>query len=226
MPFLVAIDGPAGAGKSTVARRIARKLGYTYLDTGAMYRSVAWKALQSDIAAEDADRLEAVARALAIRFSALREDSTQQVWLDGEDVTAAIRTPEVSSFTSRISVLPSVRAVVVDQQRRIAEAEARGVVLEGRDIGTVVFPNAPLKIFLTASPEERARRRVEEMQSRGLRVDADRTLAELLERDARDSHRETSPLAMADDAVPIHTDGLTIDEVVQRILALREERRS
>ena len=195
MPFLIAIDGPAGAGKSTVARRIANELGYTYLDTGAMYRSVAWKALRCGVPADDGAGLEALARGLSIRFSTLADDGIQRLWVDGEDVTAAIRTSEVSSVTSRISTIPSVRSIIVEQQRRVAESGAQGLVLEGRDIGSVVFPNAQLKIFLTASAQERARRRVEEMSARGLKVDTDSTLAELLERDERDSRRAASPMA-------------------------------
>jgi CMP/dCMP kinase len=225
MPFLIAIDGPAGAGKSTVARRLARGLGYAYLDTGAMYRSVAWKARQCAAEAGDAAQLEAIARGLDIRFSPLGEDCSQQVWADGEDVTAAIRTPEVSDLTSRISAIPAVRATVAERQRSIAEATRDGIVLEGRDIGTVVLPHAHLKVFLTASAEERARRRLEEMWSRGIRVDAANTLTELLDRDQRDTHRAVSPLAAAVDAVTVDTDGLTADQVVERILALWRERR-
>ena len=226
MPFLIAIDGPAGAGKSTVARSVAGRLGYTYLDTGAMYRSVAWKSLQCGYAESDADAIEQAARDLALEFTALREDGTQQVRVDGEDITAAIRTPEVSALTSRISTIAPVRAVVVEQQRRIAEAAPRGAVLEGRDIGTVVFPRAQLKIFLTASAAERARRRVEELHARGLDVDAEATLHELMERDERDSHRATSPLAKAADAIEVDTDGLSVDEVVERIAQLWEERQA
>lgn len=224
MPFQIAIDGPAGAGKSTVARRVSRELGFTYLDTGAMYRSLAWKALRHGIDPDDVGALEAEARRMIIEFSPLRDDGTQQVCVDGEDVTAAIRTPEVSSLTSRISAIAPVRAIVVDQQRRIAQAAALGVVLEGRDIGTVVFPNAALKIFLTASPGERARGRVEELRRGGVEADPDRTLAEMIERDERDSSRATSPLTMAEDAVPVNTDGIDADGVVAKILALWRER--
>ena len=224
MPFQIAIDGPAGAGKSTVARRVSRALGFTYLDTGAMYRSLAWKALQHGIASDDFLTLEATAQDLIIEFSPLQDDGTQQVTVDGEDVTTQIRMPEVSDLTSRISAIAAVRSVIVDQQRRVAKAAALGVVLEGRDIGTVVFPDAALKIFLTAGPEERARRRVEELRSRGLEVDAEKTLAELIERDERDSSRETSPLTMAADAIAVDTDGVGADGVVRRILTLWLER--
>src|SRR5207249_303021 len=147
---------------------------------------------------------------------------TQAVTLDGQEVTAAIRLPEVSALTSRISALPAVRRVVVEQQRRIGRNAMEGVVLEGRDIGTVVFPEAQLKIFLTASPEERARRRVAELQAKGLPVDYARTLAEQKERDARDSQRADSPLAQASDAFVLDTDGLSIEEVVTKILEKKQ----
>ncbi len=224
MPYLIAIDGPAGAGKSTVARRIARELGFTYLDTGAMYRSVAWKAIRGDVGVEDAHSLEMIARRLAIVFSPLGDDGAQRVWVDGEEVTSAIRVPEVSDLTSRISAIVAIRATIVEQQRRIADSAPLGVVLEGRDIGTVVFPNADLKIFLTASVEERARRRTEQQIKSGLCIDAERTLAELLERDDRDSHREASPLGIAPDAVQVYTDGLAVDAVVRHILDLWQDR--
>ncbi len=221
---IIAIDGPAGAGKSTVARQVAAALGYTYLDTGAMYRSVAWKALRTaaDPASEEA--MEEVARCLAIRFTPLTPDGKQQVFADDDDVTAEIRTPEVADLTSRISAFPSVRRIVVEQQRQMGATAERGVVLEGRDIGTVVFPEAPLKIFLTASPEERARRRVADLRARGMEADYAQTLADQIARDTRDTHRPDSPLAAASDAFSLSTDGLTITEVVERILALHGER--
>ena len=221
---IIAIDGPAGAGKSTVARQVAAALGYTYLDTGAMYRSVAWKALctAADPAREEA--MEEVARRLAIRFTPLTPDGKQQVFADDDDVTAAIRTPEVSDLTSRISAFPAVRRIVVEQQRRMGETAGRGVVLEGRDIGTVVFPNAHLKIFLTASPEERARRRVADLRGRGMEADYAQTLADQIARDTRDTHRQDSPLHAAPDAVGLSTNGLTIPEVVAHILELHRGR--
>lgn len=221
---IIAIDGPAGAGKSTVARQVAAALGYTYLDTGAMYRSVAWKALQTAADHTREEAMEEVARALAIRFTPLTPDGKQQVFADQDEVTAAIRTPEVSDLTSRISAFPAVRRIVVEQQRRMGATAERGVVLEGRDIGTVVFPNAHLKVFLTASPEERARRRVADLRARGIEADYAQTLADQIARDTRDSQRHDSPLAAAPDAVALITDGLTIPEVVARILALHQER--
>lgn len=153
MPNIIAIDGPAGAGKSTVARRIARELRYTYLDTGAMYRSVAWKARECGIDIEDAEALRTIAEQLDILFSPLDSDLKQTIRANGEDITQTIRTPEISTLTSRVAAVAPVRAVVVRKQRSIAATADRGVVLEGRDIGSVVFPNADLKLFLTAGPE-------------------------------------------------------------------------
>jgi cytidylate kinase len=224
MSFVIAIDGPAGAGKSTVARRVATELAYTYLDTGAMYRSVALTAIRSGVDPEDEAALSAIARDLEIEFSPLDSEQKQTVWAAGEDVTNAIRTPEVSDLTSRISAIPSVRTFIVEQQRRIARSAERGAILEGRDIGTVVLPNAQLKIFLSASPEERARRRLDEMRARGIQADAADTMADMRERDARDSGRSSSPLVAATDAIDLSTDGMDIDAVVARILELRRER--
>jgi cytidylate kinase len=219
MPLTVAIDGPAGSGKSTVARRVAAALGFTYIDTGAMYRSLALRALQTGVDSRDEAALAALAQTMRISFSPLTREGKQQVVVDGEEVTAAIRTPEVSQLTSMISALPAVRRIIVAQQRRMGAEAARGVVLEGRDIGTVVFPDAGVKIFLTASPEERARRRLAELRAQGAQSDYAQVLAAQQERDARDSQRADSPLKAAPDAVLIDTDGLTIDEVVARILA-------
>lgn len=194
--MLIAIDGPAGAGKSTVARAVADALGFTYLDTGAMYRAIALADLRG----------AADPTACAIGFDG-------GVTLDGEDVTAQIRTPEVSARASEVAARPEVRAALVERQRELI---ARGdYVAEGRDIGTVVAPGAELKVFLTASPEERARRRAEQTGA-----DARTVLAEQAARDERDSTREHSPLAVAADAVEVDTTGLGIDEVVQRIVAL------
>ena len=220
MPFMIAIDGPAGAGKSTVARQVAAALGLTYIDTGAMYRALAWKALSAGCDMTDAVELAQIASNTTIRFSALNSNLQQEVWTDSENVTDAIRTPEVSNLTSAISVFPAVRKVIVECQRRLGEADTQGVVLEGRDIGTVVFPQAALKIFLTASPEERARRRCQELQAKGIDVDFGRILADQQERDKRDSERVDSPLAAAEDAVLLNTDAMTIHEVVQKIIVL------
>lgn len=224
MPFTIAIDGPAGAGKSTVAKRVAAELHLTYIDTGAMYRAVAWKALQTGIDLAEAAALAELAHNLPIRLSPLTPDLRQQVWAGDRDVTAEIRTPEVSRVTSVISAFPAVRRVIAHQQQQMGKSNLRGVVLEGRDIGTVVFPDAPLKIFLTATPEERARRRVKELQAKGMQVEYAQILADQRERDARDSQRADSPLVAADDAVLLNTDALSIDEVVSQILTLARSR--
>ena len=225
MTFMIAIDGPAGAGKSTVARKVAATLGLTYIDTGAMYRALAWTALKEGCDRNDSVRLSQLAAAINIRFSPLDADLQQQVWTDSKDVTAAIRVPEVSNLTSAILVFPDVRKVIVDLQRRLGQADARGVVLEGRDIGTVVFPDAGLKIFLTASPEERARRRMQELQTKGIAVDFAQILADQHERDKRDSERADSPLAAAEDAILLNSDAMTIHEVVQSILDMAQAKK-
>lgn len=217
MTIVVAIDGPAGAGKSTVARCVARELGLTYLDTGAMYRALALLALWEQAESSDEETLAALARNMDLSLSPISPEGHQQVWMGGREITQAIRTPAVSQQTSILSALPQVRRVMVDRQRDLAAAVQHGVVLEGRDIGTVVFPEADVKIYLTASPEERARRRTMELRARGAEVDEMRVLAEQNERDTRDSGRADSPLKPAPDAIILSTDGLRIDEVVERI---------
>jgi CMP/dCMP kinase len=213
-PLIIAIDGPAGAGKSTAARRVAQLLHYLYLDTGAMYRAVALKALQEGISPADAAALARVAGEAQIRLTT--QDGESRVWLDDKEVTRQIRSPEVTETASRVSTHPAVREALVKQQRRCAAAG--GVVMEGRDIGTVVFPHADLKIFLNASPAERARRRVAELNAQGIAASLEAVSEQMAERDARDSGREASPLTCAPDAVLLDTDHLTIDEVVERIL--------
>ena len=217
---IVAIDGPAGSGKSTVARRLARALDYTYIDTGAMYRAVALAATQRGISFDDADGLARLAAQLPLEF--VPHPERPRLLMAGADVTDAIRTSQMSVGSSQVSRWPGVRAALVAQQRRLAEAG--GVVMEGRDIGTVVFPNARVKIYLTASVEERARRRTEELAGRGEPVDAQQVLHEVAERDRRDMQREHSPLRRADDAVEVLTDGLSVDEVVARLESIVRER--
>ena len=224
MGCIIAIDGPAGAGKSTVARQVALALGFTYIDTGAMYRAVAWRASQAGVEATEVAALTILAQQLAIRFSPLQPDGSQSVFANGVDVSAAIRTPEVSQQTSILSAIPAIRQVIVAQQQAMGRSDSNGVVLEGRDIGTVVFPQADVKVFLTASPEERARRRTEELQQKGIATDYLQVLAEQKERDARDSQRADSPLVAASDAFLLLTDGLSIAEVVERILEKQREK--
>ena len=218
--LIIAIDGPVGSGKSTLARRVAAMLGYIYIDTGAMYRSVALKALRRGVPLEAADQLTALAGETRIDLRA--QDGTQQVFLDGEDVTAAIRTPDVAQAASKVAVVPGVRKVLVAEQRRAGDQG--GVVMEGRDIGSVVFPDAQLKIFLTASPEIRAERRWREHQQKGDSIDLARTLEEIRERDRRDRERATSPLVRAQDAVVVDSTAMEPEEVARLVVMLANER--
>jgi cytidylate kinase len=226
--LVIAIDGPVGSGKSTAARRVAALLGYTYIDTGAMYRAVALKALRQKIPiTADANGANEALVALArdtridLRASSEADGGTQRVFLDGEDVTAAIRTPEVSQAASKIAVIEGVRHVLVAEQRRAGASG--GVVMEGRDIGSVVFPDAGLKIFLTASDEVRARRRWLEHQQKGDRIDLARTLEEIRERDKRDANREHSPLVRAEGAVYVDSTAMEPEEVARLIAMLAHE---
>jgi cytidylate kinase len=210
---VVTIDGPAGAGKSTVAKQLARTLGYRLLDTGAIYRSVALVAVRRGVAWSEAEPLASLARDLDIRFELIGD--VNHVFLGGEDVSAAIRTPEISQGASQVSAHPPVRAALLELQRRLGAGG--GVVVEGRDTGTVVFPNAQAKFFLVATPDERARRRVAELAQNGRHVDHAQTLAEITERDARDSGRDVAPMKAAPDAVLIDSSAMTIDAVVEAI---------
>ncbi len=207
----VAIDGPAGSGKSTVARKLARRLGYTYVDSGAMYRAVAYKVLSSGLQAnKDADEIGQVAGRLCFEFRDV--DGQPHLFVDGEDVEEAIRTPEVGNLSSPVSAIPQVREHLVAAQRQMAKDS--GVVMEGRDIGTVVLPGADVKIFLTASVQERARRRQQQLQEKGIYRDLAEILQQQQQRDDRDSSRDLSPLRQAEDATKIVTDGMSEDEVV------------
>lgn len=213
--FVVAIDGPAGAGKSTIAKKVAETLGFAYIDTGAMYRAVTWKLLQTgkefspELAAELAEKIE-------IRFRP--ESDRNRVYVDGQEVTDDIRTQEVSRLVSRVAAVPAVREAMVAQQRLMG-AES-GVVMDGRDIGTVVFPAAQCKIFLTASVEERARRRGLELEAKGQQVDYKALQADIASRDKQDSEREVSPLRQAEDAVYLDTSDMDIRQVTEEIIRL------
>lgn len=221
--MIVAIDGPAGSGKSTVARAIACKRGFTYLDTGAMYRCVALKALEQDAALDDADALTALAHGCSISFGRAA-DGGQTVFLDGRDVTQAIRTPAVDGNVSVVSSVPGVRDIMVERQRETAASS--DVVAEGRDIGTTVFPQAEVKIFLSASAEARAHRRAEQNRARSngrTPIEETGVLAALIARDEADSSRAASPLRAAADAVHIDSSALTIDEVVTQVEVLIDE---
>ena len=217
MKRVIAIDGPAGAGKSTVAKIVAEKLGYTYIDTGAMYRAVAWKTLQQSSKATDEAILRAV-EGIDVRLACT--DSGTRVTVDGTDVTGEIRTPEVTHIVSRVAALGPVREKMVELQRAMAADGA--VVMDGRDIGTNVLPNADVKIFLTASVEERARRRYDEMKEKGYAVDFDDLKKEIASRDKQDSERAISPLRQAEDAILLDSTALSIDAVVARIMELSE----
>ena len=206
----VAIDGPAGVGKSTVARRIAEKLGYLYIDTGAMYRAVGLWALRANVALSDMHRLEQLANEARIEFG----PRSGSVLLNGEDVTEAIRAPEIAEAASKVSLVPAVRRALVAKQREIGERAS--VVMEGRDIGTVVFPGAPVKVYMTASDEERAQRRSQEM----LDMHYDEVAADIARRDHIDSTRRYAPLAAAPDAVVVDTTTSTVDQVVELVLQL------
>lgn len=216
---MIAIDGPAASGKSTTAKLVAERLGYLHIDTGAMYRAITLKVVEEKIPLDAVDRIQTLAERTNIRLE--RRNGQHRVFLDGRDVTEAIRSPEVTKRVSLISSYPPVRAVMVREQRRMAEAG--GVVLEGRDIGTVVLPNADLKIFMTADVAERARRRKKELEQAGVGVDEQTLRVEIEERDRRDSTREASPLRKAPDAIVLDTSNLTVEQQVDFIVQRAKE---
>ena len=213
--LVIAIDGPSGAGKSTLAKRLARELDFTYLDTGAMYRALALKVLRRSIDLADDDRLAELVGTTEIDLK--EEGGRLVVLLDGEDVASQIRTPEVSQMASRVSALRMVRARMLELQREVGRRGS--VVAEGRDIGTVIFPDAAVKIFLDASIAERARRRWQELRASGRLVDLQETQREIEERDRRDSERDVAPLRQAEDALLIDSSAVSADEVAAMVLA-------
>ena len=217
----IAIDGPSGAGKSTLARRLARELGFLYVDTGAIYRTVGLAARRQGIDPADAAAVAALLPGLSITMG-YGEDGLQRMALNGEDVTAAIRENEISAYASKVAALPAVRDFLLEMQRRAAREH--DVIMDGRDIGTVVLPQADLKIYLTAAAEARAERRFRELLERGQKAEFERVLAEVIERDRRDTERETAPLRRADDAVTADTTGLDLEESFQLLLGLIRER--
>jgi cytidylate kinase len=228
MPRLtIAIDGPAGSGKSSLAKRVAQILGYLYLDSGAMYRALALKALRKAISLDDFAALERLARATHIELKAPTPEqeavgSKNCVFLDGEEVTQAIRTAEVAQGASRLATIAAVREILVAEQQRAGAGG--GVVMEGRDIGTVVFPRAELKIFLEASPEVRAERRWKEHQEKGEAMTLAQVLEEVRERDRRDRERKVSPLVRASDAVLVDNTAMDVEETARLVVMLARER--
>jgi CMP/dCMP kinase len=216
--IIVAIDGPAGAGKSTLARRVAAKLGFVYINTGAIYRAVALWAVRLTVSTSDMHRLEQLAKEAKIELTT----GEPRVLLNDEDVTEAIREPEIAAAASQVSAVPAVRRALLSVQR--AMAEKNSVVMEGRDIGSVVFPHAQVKIFLDADPQERARRRALEMQNAGSPVNVESVAGEMQQRDQRDRTRSEAPLVQAPDAELVDTTGLSLEEVEEVILRLIRSR--
>ncbi|MBR4945264.1 MAG: (d)CMP kinase [Peptococcaceae bacterium] len=212
-PLQVAIDGPAGAGKSSVAKVLARRLGCIYLDTGAMYRAVTWLAMNQQVAFDNESGMKQLLDTLQLEFKEI--DGVQHLFCNGTDVTEAIRTPEISANVSAVSMIPMVREEMTSQQRKIAAGF--DVLMDGRDIGTTVLPDAQYKFFLTASLEERAKRRALELEQKGVAVDMQQLMADIALRDEKDSNREVSPLRQAEDAVLVDTSDLTFDEVVEKL---------
>ena len=214
-PFIVAIDGPAGAGKSTVSKLLARRMGFALVDTGAIYRCVTLSAMREGIAFDDEARLGALLGRVHIHFQVVGEEN--RVFLDGQDVSADIRAPEISMGASQVSSRPVVRAGLLALQRRLALEAEQGAILEGRDIGTVVFPDADAKFFLEASAEVRARRRYEELFQKGVESSLQQVLADQTQRDKDDSARAVAPLKAAEDAVRMDSSSIPLSEVVQNL---------
>lgn len=219
--LVVAIDGPAGAGKSTVAQIVARRLHYTYIDTGAMYRAVTWAALKESCSSENTEGIQQLLKKTDISLK--YPEGQLQVYVNGENVTAAIRTPQISRSVSEYARLPAVRQAMLTQQRQMAGQG--GVVMDGRDIGTQVLPDAEVKIFLTASIAERAGRRWRELKNKGFDTELEELTREIAQRDRMDSQREVAPLKQAPDAILVDTTGRSIDAVVEAILLIYKERK-
>ncbi len=220
MSINVAIDGPAGAGKSTIARQLAKKFGYVYVDTGAMYRAMAYYFLNHGIKAEDENKIAEACQDVDVTIT--YEGGEQQVILNGENITGSIRTEEVGNMASATSVYPVVRTKLVELQRKLAEST--NVIMDGRDIGTCVLPNAQVKIYLTASSGTRAKRRYDELTAKGVSCDLAEIEKDIIDRDYRDMHRETSPLKQAEDAILVDSSEMNIEEVVEAIAAIVTEK--
>ena len=219
--YSVAIDGPSGAGKSTIARSVARELGFLYVDTGAIYRTVGYFAFCKKVDPQDAEAVVALLPEIKIEMG-YGEDGLQRMRLNGEDVTDQIRLPEISMYASHVSAIPQVRAFLMDMQRDTAQKQS--VIMDGRDIGTVVLPDADVKIFLTASAEDRAQRRYEELIARGTPKDYEEVLRDIQQRDYNDSNRAAAPLRPAEDAIHLDTTGNTFEQSRECLLGLIKER--
>lgn len=216
MAFNVAIDGPAGAGKSSIARAAAKKLGFIYVDTGALYRAVGVYGLRNGIDNKNADAVAGMLPHISVELKF--QDGVQHVYLNGEDVSEEIRTPPASMAASDVSAVPAVRQFLFDLQRDIAKKN--DCIMDGRDIGTVVLPDAQVKIFLTASPEARAMRRYKELQEKGTQDTYEEVLADLLQRDYNDSHRAVAPLKPAEDSITVDNSGLSLDDSIEQVLSV------
>ena len=219
--YAVAIDGPSGAGKSTIARSVARELGFVYVDTGAIYRTLGYAAFSRGMDPQDAEAVTALLKTLSIRMD-YDSDGLQRMYLGEEDVTDKIRLPEISMYASRVSAIPAVRAFLLEMQQDMARH--RSVIMDGRDVGTVVLPQADVKIFLTATAEDRALRRYQELQRRGTPEDFEQLLAEIRQRDENDTRRAAAPLRPAEDAVMLDTTGNTFEQSSEIVLKLIKER--
>ncbi|MBE6824018.1 MAG: (d)CMP kinase [Ruminococcaceae bacterium] len=221
MNIAIAIDGPAGAGKSTIAKLAAKELSFIYVDTGALYRAIGLCAYKKGIGSKDVPAILDMIKDIKVEL-AFNDRKEQIVLLNGEDVTAFIRTPEISMYASDVSAIPQVRAFLLDLQRNMAKTN--NVIMDGRDIGTVVLPDAKIKIFLTASPEVRAKRRYDELIEKGMDVNYDDVLKDVVTRDYNDSHRDVAPLKPADDSVVVDTSKLDLEQSVAKLISIMKER--
>ncbi len=220
MKLQIAIDGPSGAGKSTVAKALAAKMGIVYVDTGALNRTIGYYVRSKNADPKDPEKVAELLPEIQLKLG--YENGTQQVYLNGEAMGDRIRTPEISMYASAVSAIPTVRAFLLDTQRSIAEENS--VVMDGRDIGTVILPNANVKIFLTASNECRAMRRYEELKAKGIQTDYESVLADMIQRDENDRNREVAPAVAAEDAVTVDNSGMTPDQCSDAIMKLIEEK--
>lgn len=220
MSIAIAIDGPAGAGKSTIAKLAAKELGFIYVDTGALYRTVGLAATLNNVEPKTSPQVDELLSKITVELT-FNDKNEQIVLLDGEDVSSKIRTPEASMMASAISAVPSVRAYLLDLQRNIAKTN--NVIMDGRDIGTVVLPDAKIKIFLTADPEDRAKRRYDELIEKGMDVKYEDILADVIERDYNDSHRDIAPLKPAEDSIMVNTTGNTLEQSVELLIKIMKE---